>query len=195
MAKLSIAMSFVIMLGIIPHYVSGDVAAQSAVHRFEEKRSTVDFRGTFASQPILPSCSITTTSDAPVQSGLRAIHIDQSGNAMTMRIVPTESVRVLYIQSRRHAAPEPLPAMRNGLARWDGDTLVVSTQLPALPLWTHRHSPQLEGALMERFSVTDGIHFTYRAWYEPTGEFSEAAPFEVTLRKCAGVLLDASDRP
>jgi hypothetical protein len=195
MAKLSIAMSLVIMLGIVPHYFSGDVAAQSAVLKSEEQPSRVDFRGTFASQPILPSCAITTTSQAPVESELRAIHIDQSGNAMTMRIVPTGSVRVLYIQSRRHAAPEPLPAMWNGLARWDGDSLVVSTQLPALPLWTHRHSPQLEGAMLERFSVTDGIHFTYRAWYEPTGEFSEAAPFEVTLTKCAGVLLDESDRP
>jgi hypothetical protein len=192
MAKLSIAMSVVITLGIISHSVRSQAAEQSGVDIFAEE-PTSDFTGTYASEPPAPNCAITTTSAAPIESGMHAIHIDQSGNVMTMRNTPAQNVRILYIQSRRHAL-EPLTPMRNGLARWDGDAIVVASRMPALPLWSHRRSPRLEGALFERFSVTDGIHFTYRAWYEPTGEFSETAPFEVTLTKCARVLLDASDR-
>jgi len=188
MANLSITLTLVIVLSIVQHFFSDDAAAQSAGYAMP------DFTGTYATEPPAPNCSITTTSAETIHSGMRAIHIDQSGNVLTVRNTPAQNVRILYIQSRRHAA-EPLAPMRNGLARWDGDAIVVASQMPALPLWSHRRSPQFEGALFERFSVTDGIHFTYRAWYEPSGEFTEALPFEVTLTKCAGVVLDVSDRP
>jgi len=195
MTKRSIAIGVVMMVGILPQYFSSHAVAQSSTRSPVEQPRLPDFTGTYASEPPAPNCAITTTSAAPIESELRAIHIEQSGNMMRMRSAPAQNVRILHVQSRHHAGHEPLAPTRNGLAQWDGDAIVVASRMPALPLWSHRRAPHLEGALLERFSLGDGVHFTYRAWYEPAGEFNEAAPFEVTLTKCSAVLLDTSDRP
>ena len=135
-----------------------------------------DLSGTYvrALQPI--SCSLMRGSSISP-----ALYIAQSNSTITLRVFSTSSTRVLRIE-RRESAAQNLET-RNGLARWNGEELIVETKAPAFPLWDGPHAVVPGSKLKESFLPTTDDRLIYRTWYMRPDDEAHG-PYEVRLAKC-----------
>jgi len=134
-----------------------------------------DFSGTYASGGD-SACHASTNGRAP------ALVVVQHTGTISFRVVTSRGVRrLLHIERRESATHSHL--RRNGLARWDGNELVVETRAPAFAMFGP-HRAEVEGSLLtERFAlVFDSL--VYSTWYTAPNEQERFGPQEHRLRKC-----------
>lgn len=111
-----------------------------------------------------------------------ALYVTQTNNKMTMRVAPSAAYRVLPIERRESVLHSP--SRRNGLARWEGDALVVETAAPASPLWGEHEAAVPGSKLTESFTPSADAQLIYRTWYTPPNHTTAQGPFELRLAKC-----------
>lgn len=138
--------------------------------------SPKDFSGTYEEGDQPSKCSITRR-----HSSGAAVYIAQSNETITMRVLSSGHIRLLHIERGQSAIGNT--RKRNGLARWDGDELVVETAAPAFPLLGRFGAVAPGGSLIERFARTVD-HLIYRTWLTPTPEAESLGPVEVRLARC-----------
>ena len=114
-----------------------------------------------------------------------ALDVTQASNRVTIRVAPTGAYRVLPIERRETALHNP--ARRNGLARWEGDALVVETGAPASPLWGGHDAAVPGSKLTESFTRTAEGHLIYRTWYTPPDDKTAHETLELRLAKCTAL--------
>jgi hypothetical protein len=122
---------------------------------------------------------------APCSTASRAasaLQVVQSSTNLKLRVLATQSVRLLPIERLESARRNP--HKRNGLARWQGEELVVETIAPAFSLWGRPHAVMEGSRLTESFARTPDDMLLYRTWYTLPGRDVAHGPHEVQLTKC-----------
>jgi hypothetical protein len=141
-----------------------------------------DVTGTYLDAAVQGTCDQRATSggsnDVP-----RAVTVVYWRGLLTLRVVPTQTIRALHIQTRARLADGPRADYHNGLARWEGRSLVVESALPALPLWSRPVMLPEANALVERFEFSD-VSLTYHAAFHGQNGETVGVPFDLTLARC-----------
>lgn len=135
--------------------------------------------------PDLSGTYVLARSAAPCSTASRAasaLQVVQSSANLKLRVLATQSIRVLPIERFESAIRNP--HKRNGLARWQGEELVVETIAPAFSLWGRPHAVVQGSTLTESFSRTPDDVLLYRTWYRLPGSGVAQGPHEVQLTKC-----------
>ena len=171
--------SFVIVALLTVLVASRSTSARQTDGASLTDRAAPNFSGTYVDSVRPASCAV-----ALKISGGRALalYVAHASNKISLRVAPSGTFRVVPIEKRDSALRHS--TRRNGLARWDGDALVVQTSAPSFPLFGH-HGEVHGGTLTESFARTvDGL--VYRASYVSVDDEGAQDPFEIRLAKCDG---------
>lgn len=171
--------SFVIVVLLTVFVASKSTSARQADGASLTDRSAPNFSGTYVDSVRPASCAVALKISAGRALALYVAHVR---NKISLRVAPSGAFRVVPIEKRDSALRHS--TRRNGLARWEGDALVVDTSAPSFPLLGH-HGEVHGGTLTESFARTgDGL--VYRAAYVSADDEGPHAPFEIRLAKCDG---------
>lgn len=148
-----------------------DTSAQLA----SDAQSLDEVTGTYLEALPPAGCEARAAVDAT-----RAVTVLYSRGALSLRASPGNAIRTLRLQRRRmpiNVAPI------DGVARWQGQDIVVRSVAPALPLWSTLAPTKGARALVETFSFSK-TSLTYRVSYQNDVGTNQATPYDLVLRKC-----------
>ena len=172
--------SFVIVALLTVLVASRSTSARQADGSPVTDRPAPSLSGTYVDSVRPETCAVALKISAGRALALYVAHLS---NRITLRVAPSGAFRVVPIEKRDSALRRS--TKRNGLARWDGDVLVVETFAPAFPLWVRHHAEVHGGKLTESFArTTNGL--VYRSWYVSPDDEEPHEPFEIRLTKCGG---------
>ena len=172
--------SFVIVALLTVLVASRSTSARQADGASLTDRAAPNFSGTYVDSVRPASCAVALKISAGRGLALYVAHVS---NKISLRVAPSGAFRVVPIEKRDSALRHS--TRRNGLARWEGDALVVETSAPSFPLWGRYHPEVHGGTLTESFARTvDGL--VYRASYVPADDEGPHEPLEMRLAKCDG---------
>ena len=172
-------LSFVIVALLTVLMASRSTSARQADGASVADRPAPNFSGTYVGSVRPASCAVALKISAGRALVLYVAHVR---NKISLRVAPSGAFRVVPIE-QRDSAPRHSPR-RNGVARWEGDALVIDTSAPSFALLGH-HGEVHGGTLTESFARTgDGL--VYRAAYVSADDEGPHAPFEIRLAKCDG---------
>src|SRR6266853_1210337 len=142
--------------------------------------SLQDISGTYIDASTHGECDLRATSGG-ASDAARVVTVVYWQGLLTLRVLPTRTIRMLHIQRRPLLTGVSRADYHNGLARWESGDLVVESAVPALPLWSRPRALGAASTLVERFSFSESA-LTYRASYRlAAGGASVDDPFELTL--------------
>ena len=165
--------------------LSAAPSAESTAPANSDRNALLDVSGTYVDASVRGECDIHATSGGD-PSAARAVTVVYWRGLLTLRVVPTQTIRALHVQTRPRQPSGPSDS-DNGLARLENGDLVVESVVPALPLWTRLTVPIGAATLVEHFAFSDAS-LTYRSAYRGLeGESLPGETFELTLAKCGVV--------
>ena len=151
----------------------------------ESVRAREELTGTYIDENSSSTCDIRVMSGADI-AAVRAVSVVYHSDAITLRVVPTNAVRVLHLQKQRQSSSH-LPRSRlNGLARWIDGVLVVESVVPALPLWPIPGVPTTAATLLEAFAFSRAS-LSYKSMYLSELGAGVGNVLDLTLNKCGVV--------
>ena len=148
-------------------------------------QALAEVSGTYVDSSVEDDCDLRATSGGS-DAGTRAATVVYWRGLLTLRVVPTRTIRALHIRKRALSARVGPGGVRNGLARWEAGELVVESTMPALPLWSGPVVPGSASTLVERFSFSETA-MTYQAEYLRADGTGVGDPFELTLTRCTSL--------
>ncbi|MGH9238992.1 MAG: hypothetical protein ACRD3G_13210 [Vicinamibacterales bacterium] len=173
--------SFVIVALLTVLVASRSTSARQTDGASLTDRAAPNFSGTYVDSVRPASCAVALKISAGRALALYVAHVR---NKISLRVAPSGAFRVVPIE-KRDSSPRH-STRRNGLARWEGDALVVETPGPAFPLWGDPQAAVPGSRLTESFARIANGGLIYRAWYALPDDEGPREPFEIRLAKCGG---------